>query len=94
MLLLSSAVNVSNQGGSVALTAKGQGTDIQSALTAPSQPVFWTAAKVALALGMTNFGASPGQKPGQNQDRPKMQRDGQQQAPDRLRSPGTLTKEL
>jgi FecR protein len=79
VLLLSPAVDVSNQGGSVALTAKGQGTDIQSPLTTPSQPVFWTAAKVALALGMTNFGVSPGQMPDQNQDRPKRQRDGQQQ---------------
>jgi hypothetical protein len=91
VLLLSPAVDVTNQGGSVALTAKGQGTDIESAFTAPSQPVFWPATKVALALGMTNFGVGGGQQPGQDQQRPQQQRDGQQQVPDRQY---TLTQSL
>lgn len=78
VLLLQPLVNVTNQGGSVILSAAGQGTDIASRLTAPGAPTFWSKAKIAQALAMTNFQGSP-QQDRENQQ--ENQKDGQNGSP-------------
>lgn len=50
VLLLSGEVSVSNQAGSVTLSAPGQGTDIPSPLDPPGAPAIWSADKVARAI--------------------------------------------
>jgi hypothetical protein len=50
VLLLEGEVTVSNQAGSVTLSAPGQGTDIASPLDAPGAPAVWPAEKVARAI--------------------------------------------
>jgi hypothetical protein len=55
VLLLKPAVTVSNQAGSVALTAVNQGTEIASAGAAPSSATIWSALKREQALGSTTF---------------------------------------
>lgn len=50
VLLLNGEVGVSNQAGSVTLSAPGQGTDIPSPLDPPGAPSVWPAEKVARAI--------------------------------------------
>ena len=50
VLLLNGEVTVSNQAGSVTLSAPGQGTDIPSPLDPPGAPAVWPAEKVARAI--------------------------------------------
>jgi hypothetical protein len=75
-------VLVSNQGGSVALSAAGQGTEIVSQSVAPSAVRFWTAAEIAEALMTTDFQSAPPNGPTEQPDyQPKEQRGGQNGQP-------------
>jgi hypothetical protein len=50
VLLLEGEVTVSNQAGSVTLSAAGQGTNIPSPLDPPGAPSAWAAEKIARAV--------------------------------------------
>jgi hypothetical protein len=55
VLLLEGEVTVSNQAGSVTLSAAGQGTDIPSPLDPPGQVQTWGADKIARAVATVSF---------------------------------------
>jgi hypothetical protein len=74
-------VLISNQGGSVALSAAGQGTEIVSASIAPTAPRFWTSAEIAEALKTTDFQSPPTGPTEQPRYQPKQQRGGQNGQP-------------